>query len=94
MADRIGSIEVSLQRSAGVAVLQIRDQGPGIPEEILSRVFEAFFTTKGDAGTGLGLSICKEIIEIEHAGKFALRNHPEGGLLVEIRLPTQQETER
>ncbi|MEZ0393005.1 MAG: ATP-binding protein [Pseudobdellovibrionaceae bacterium] len=71
--------------------ISIRDHGPGIPTEILPRVTEALFTTKGSQGSGLGLAICKEIIEIEHGGEFVIENHPQGGALVRLRLPTRQE---
>lgn len=67
--------------------IRIRDYGPGIPENILPRVTEALFTTKGELGTGLGLAICKEIVEIEHRGEFIIANHPAKGAEVTIRLP-------
>lgn len=73
--------------------IQIRDHGSGIPTEILPKVIEPLFTTKGGQGSGLGLAICKEIIEIEHGGEFLIDNYPQGGVLVTIRLPTRQESE-
>lgn len=96
-----GQIDISVQKSSVVhddpsfywVEIHIRDNGPGIPEEILPRVMDAFYTTKGKQGTGLGLAICKEIIENEHQGEFAIANHPEKGLEITIKLPTKIEVE-
>lgn len=71
--------------------IRVRDTGSGIPEDILPRVIEPLFTTKGDGGSGLGLAICKEIIEIEHNGQFKIENHPQGGVEVSLILPVSQE---
>jgi signal transduction histidine kinase len=88
-----GEIEISVVKLTDNEVqIQVRDSGPGIPSEVLPRVTEAMFTTKGSEGSGLGLSICREIIEIEHQGRFAVSNHVGGGALVTITLPTRQET--
>ncbi len=65
--------------------IQIRDEGPGIPPALRSRVFQPFFTTKGE-GTGLGLSIAARIIE-QHGGKIELQDRPGGGAVFVIRLP-------
>lgn len=68
----------------------IRDNGPGIPAAILERIFDPGFTTKGvGVGTGLGLSIARKIIEIKQGGKIIAANHPEGGALFSISLPTE-----
>jgi two-component system sensor histidine kinase PilS (NtrC family) len=68
--------------------IRVRDYGPGIPQDIIGKVLEPFFTTKGEKGTGLGLAISREIVEIDHGGEFLLQNHPEGGLEVIVRIPT------
>lgn len=88
-----GEIHLSLENKGGNVTLRLRDTGPGIPEEILPRVTEALFTTKGANGSGLGLAICKEIIEIEHGGEFRIGNHPQGGAQVEMVLPLKQEAD-
>ncbi len=87
-----GDLDLSVSKvSDKILEIKIRDHGPGIPLDILPRVTEALFTTKGEKGSGLGLAICKEIVEIEHKGEFKIENHPQGGALVIIRLPTRQE---
>lgn len=89
-----GQIDVSVAKIDNEHVeIQMRDHGPGIPEEILPKVLEPLFTTKGSGGSGLGLAICQEIVEIEHRGEFLISNHPEGGAVVTVRLPTRQEVE-
>jgi len=89
-----GEIDLSLKKiDADTIEIQIRDHGTGIPVEILPKVTEALFTTKGSQGSGLGLAICKEIVEIEHGGEFIIDNHPQGGAIVTIRLPTRQEAD-
>lgn len=63
----------------------VTDDGPGIPEQILSGVFEAFVTTKTD-GLGVGLSIARTIIEA-HGGQISLSNCPRAGAAVRFTLP-------
>lgn len=66
------------------AVLSVRDNGPGFPEQIMTRVFEPYVTSKS-RGTGLGLAIVKKIVE-EHNGTVRVSNPESGGALVEINL--------
>jgi signal transduction histidine kinase len=55
--------------------IKISDNGIGIPKEIQDRIFDNFFTTKGQSkGTGLGLAICHQIITQQHNGKIVLRS--------------------
>lgn len=68
-----------------VVELRIEDNGPGIPEKIIDRVFEPYITTKS-RGTGLGLAIVKRIIE-EHGGKITANNPDHGGTVMVIHLP-------
>lgn len=90
-----GGAEVSLARQAGAAVIRIRDQGPGIPPDLLDRVFEPFFRVdqarrKLFPGAGLGLAIAREIVE-RSGGSIAIRNQPPRGLLQVCTLPGASE---
>jgi signal transduction histidine kinase len=64
--------------------LTIVDSGPGIPANVLDRIFNPFFTTK-DTGTGLGLSIVHRVIEA-HDGTITASNEKGGGARFEIRI--------
>jgi signal transduction histidine kinase len=69
---------------------QVIDRGSGIPPEILSRIFEPFFSTRR-GGTGLGMSIVKHIVEV-HGGTITIvNNDPPPGCTVEVRLPIGDE---
>lgn len=70
-----GTITIGLSEHDGSVLVQISDSGPGIPTEILPKIFDPLFTTKSD-GTGLGLSTCKKIIEEEHNGSISVKNNP------------------
>lgn len=83
-SDRQGQIKVSLSRQGNLSIIQISDNGGGIPPEIRDRVFEPNFTTK-TSGSGLGLAICKKIIEA-HDGdiRFVTRDNEGTDFFVEI----------
>ena len=73
---------------AGV-VVRFEDNGPGIPEDMLDRIFKPFFTTKRpEEGTGLGLSICKRIVE-EHGGKLDVESEVGVGTAFSLWLPVE-----
>ena len=74
-----------------VAILQVADSGPGVPEEALDKLFEPFYRiddsrVRKTGGVGLGLAITKRAVRL-HGGSVRALNRPEGGLLVEIKLP-------
>ena len=84
-------IQILTEVIGRTAHLEIADNGPGFPVELLPRIFEPYVTTK-DRGTGLGLPIVKKIVE-EHAGSIEISNAPEGGARIDIRLPLVKEEE-
>jgi len=89
--ERNASIFIKLFRDGQMAVLSVRDTGPGIPEETLGRIFDRFYrVAKGrerdKGGTGLGLSIARKLAEA-HGGSLDAANHPEGGAVFTLRLP-------
>lgn len=71
--------------------IQVSDHGPGVPEDMLTRLFEPFVRV-GDArdrfsgGYGLGLAIAERAVRLHH-GEISARNQPEGGLVITLRLP-------
>ena len=91
---RPGRIEISSTRADGRITTTVRDTGMGIPEEGLSRIFEPFYTTKEvGKGTGLGLAIAYGIVQ-EHGGQILVGNHPDGGAIFTVELPTRSDAER
>jgi nitrogen fixation/metabolism regulation signal transduction histidine kinase len=78
-------IEVSARLERGMISLAVSDNGSGFPEELISRAFEPYVTTKRH-GTGLGLAIVKKIVE-EHKGSISIENRISGGATVRINLP-------
>jgi PAS domain S-box-containing protein len=93
---RDGRVTVTCHGTHGSEkLITIADTGPGIPETLLSQIFDRFFQVKHDGrapgrvyGAGLGLSIAKNIVEL-HGGDVAAANRPEGGCEFTIRLPAK-----
>ena len=83
--DRVMNRE-GFRNSDRLLVLAVRDNGPGIPETVLPRLFEAYFTTKAEGkGTGLGLTIVKRLIG-EANGLLHLHSRPGQGTTFTIYL--------
>ena len=82
-------LHVSTKMCNDRASIKIRDNGPGIPQEVLDKIFLPFFTTKpsGEGNTGLGLSISREIIEEKHGGELKVNSELGNYTLFEIILP-------
>ena len=65
----------------------VTDNGPGIPVEARSRIFDPFYTNRGDdPGTGLGLYLSRSIVE-EHGGALRCENRPDGGAVFYVEVP-------
>ncbi|TGK34891.1 PAS domain S-box protein [Leptospira gomenensis] len=88
-----GSILIRLKKLEKELMVEVRDNGPGIPKEIQERIFEPFFTTKAPGeGSGLGLDIVKKIVQ-KHEGKIELESEP-GRTSFKIYIPIVLETRR
>src|SRR5437867_2112732 len=89
-AGKGGTLKVCIYAKDGNVYTEFHDSGAGIKEP--NRIFDPFYTTKSvGKGTGLGLSICYGIVK-EHGGDITARNRPEGGAIIEVRLPSAGRT--
>ena len=92
MLGKGGSLTIKATADNGKVKIQVIDTGPGIPDELMSKIFQPFFTTKDDTrkgeakGTGLGLAICKEIID-HHQGRIEVASELGKGTTFTIILP-------
>jgi len=82
---RTGKLKIRVSRQGDRICTQFSDDGTGIKDP--KKIFDPFYTTKSvGKGTGLGLSICYGIVK-EHGGDITANNNPEGGAVIEVRLP-------
>ncbi|MDO8836975.1 MAG: ATP-binding protein, partial [Vicinamibacterales bacterium] len=84
-------IDLTARRDGDTIVLTVGDQGPGIPERDLARIFERFYRvdkarSRESGGTGLGLSIVKHLVSLL-GGRVTAINRPQGGAEFSIHLP-------
>jgi len=84
-------VEIRLERKGRELRILIADEGPGVPEEELEKIFDAFYRVeeareRNRGGTGMGLAIARRAVE-KHGGKIRASNRPGGGLEIEIILP-------
>lgn len=84
-----GRIEVRLEQNEQQALLFVTDNGCGMTPEVLTRIWEPFFTTKGQEGTGLGLDVSRKLIEA-HDGWITCESTRDVGTTFEIRLPLEE----
>jgi signal transduction histidine kinase len=90
-----GRIVMASERSAHAVRLSVVDEGPGIPESDLPRIFERFYRAdkarsrdgRDPGGTGLGLAIVKHLVGL-HGGTVTAANRPAGGAILTVELPT------
>ncbi len=80
-----GEIKVTVSTDEKWVSIELSDDGPGIPQELLNVIGQPFISTK-EKGTGLGLMVCQTILE-DHGGTMQLQNQISGGALVTIKLP-------
>lgn len=85
-----GSAHLSISRQGELMVIEVDDNGPGIPDELLEKVFEPYYRlersrNRGSGGTGLGLSIARNMALLNN-GSLKLRNRPGGGLNARVML--------
>ncbi len=86
-----GSVELKGEINGDIYQITITDTGTGIDPAIKDKIFDIYFTTK-DSGTGMGLPIVYRIIQA-HGGKIRLEDNPQGGTIVQIRLPLEGDNE-
>lgn len=89
--------EISVREHAGKVDIEIRDHGPGVPEDAFGSLFEPYVRLdhgrhQNASGMGLGLGIARGIVQ-GHGGELRLANHPEGGIIATIILPAQPVTD-
>lgn len=82
---RLAGVECS-ESSGCMAIVQVADQGGGIPDDKVSRVFDPFYSDR-KGGTGLGLTLVKHFMENMGGGVRIVNNHPDHGCTVEVRIP-------
>lgn len=80
---------VSVRVERGDLTVEVRDNGPGIPEGQELRIFEAFHTLR-TRGTGLGLAVAQRVVH-QHGGTIEARNHSNGGAVLTVRVPPSTE---
>jgi len=82
-----GRIRVTAKTAeSGALVIEVADNGPGVPDDIARRIFDPFFSTKGSQGTGLGLAVSQKIV-VEHGGQIGVSRAPDGGALFRVVFP-------
>jgi len=87
-SDKLGEIQIVTSRDDDFALIEVSDNGGGIPDEVRHRIFEPFFTTKAvGKGTGQGLSIAYSVIVEKHGGTISVDSESGVGTTFSIRLP-------
>ena len=87
-----GNVWLTVDRDSGKVIVQVADDGPGIPAEHLAHVFDRFYRAdtardREDGGAGLGLAIARAIVEA-HGGSIRVANAPRGGAVFSVALPS------
>jgi signal transduction histidine kinase/CheY-like chemotaxis protein/HAMP domain-containing protein len=82
-----GRVEARVGRIGDRVYVEVEDDGPGIPDDVREKLFDAFFTTKGERGTGLGLHISRSFVEA-HGGTLDVTRTGPAGTVFRVELPT------
>ena len=85
IGNKPGVLSVYAHNGDGRVRIEVRDTGPGVPDEIVEKIFEPLFTTKA-RGIGLGLSVSRSLA-VANSGELLVANHPEGGAVFTLDLP-------
>lgn len=86
-------VRTTYRKATNEVVIKVKDNGPGVPADIRSRIFEPLFTTKEvGVGTGIGLALCHRIVEA-HGGTIVLESPPGEGATFAVRLPADPDAQ-
>jgi len=91
IGDKRGTVTITARRegkSSGDLIIEVADDGPGIPKEIEGQIFQSFVTSGKKGGTGLGLAIVKKIVE-EHGGQVSVESSKKGTTFT-LRIPQRE----
>jgi len=83
-----GTLKITARNTESAALIEIRDQGAGIPKEIQDKIFNLYFTTK-KAGTGIGLAMTYRVLQL-HNGALEFETEPGKGTIFRLQVPLQQ----
>jgi nitrogen fixation/metabolism regulation signal transduction histidine kinase len=83
-AGRDGTVELGSRAGSSRVTIFVKDSGPGVPADVLGKIFDPYFSTKS-SGTGLGLAIARKAVE-EHGGRITAENQPQG-FCISVELP-------
>ncbi|MBX3247939.1 MAG: HAMP domain-containing protein [Myxococcales bacterium] len=88
-------VQVTIREGRDAVEVAVRDHGPGVPEDELEAIFRPFYRVstardRKSGGSGVGLAIASSAAQV-HGGSISARNHPDGGLVVTLRLPKRRE---
>jgi PAS domain S-box-containing protein len=84
-----GTLRVETRDGPGAVTISIRDTGPGMPDDVVKRIFDPFYTTRGPRRAGLGLPVACAIVH-RHKGRLDVASSPGQGTVVTFRLPATE----
>lgn len=81
-----GRVQVTLEQEQDCGIIKVSDNGPGVPVELQKKIWEPYFSTKGERGNGMGLDIAQRLVQAQH-GTIACQSTGAGGATFVVRLP-------